>query len=173
MTSQRVRTMTLEDLDQVLTWRNHAEVRRYMYTTQQITRSEHTAWFMRKSTDQAVSLLIYEYDGRPSGFLSFSKIRASRIADWGFYVAPDARRGIGKALGHAALEYAFTELNLHKVCGQVLAFNERSIGFHTALGFKEEGCLRDQHFDGQDFHNVVCFGVLRAEWHATAQGQRQ
>jgi UDP-4-amino-4,6-dideoxy-N-acetyl-beta-L-altrosamine N-acetyltransferase len=54
---------------------------------------------------------------------------------------------------------------LHKLCGQALAFNERSIRFHQNLGFRREGVLRQQHFDGEQYHDVVCFGLLASEWH--------
>jgi len=33
------------------------------------------------------------------------------------------------------------------------------------LGFQREGVLRQQHFDGQQYHDVVCFGLLANEWH--------
>jgi RimJ/RimL family protein N-acetyltransferase len=91
------------------------------------------------------------------------------VADWGFYLAPDAPKGSGRELGKQALDYAFTQLGLHKVCGQALGFNKRSIAFHTALGFTEEGCLREQHFNDGKFHDVVCFGLLSHEWQARAK----
>jgi RimJ/RimL family protein N-acetyltransferase len=78
---------------------------------------------------------------------------------------------MGRALGNATLHYGFIELGLHKICGQALDFNERSIRFHERLGFKQEGVLQDQHYDGQNYHAVVCFGLLAEEWH-NAQAQK-
>jgi len=156
--------MTMADLEQVMAWRNHSEVRRFMYTTHEISLDEHRHWFERSSLDPSTYLRIYEKDGEATGFVNISKTRSPQIADWGFYVSPDAPKNIGGLLGDEALNFAFNELKLHKLCGQVLGFNDRSIAFHKRLGFIEEGCLREQHFDGTNYHDVVCFGILAEEW---------
>lgn len=164
MSEDSVREMTLDDLGLVRSWRNHPEVRRFMYTTHEIGEDEHRAWFERASANPAMTLLIYEQDGAPRGFVNISRSRSETVADWGFYLAPEAEKGTGRKLGNRALAYAFATLGLHKLCGQALGFNERSIAFHKALGFREEGRLRDQHFDGATYHDVVCFGLLADEW---------
>lgn len=164
MTADSLRPMTEADLEQVLYWRNHPRVRRFMYTTHEIALEEHSKWFSSATCNPAVDLMIYELHGQARGFVNITRTRCPEVADWGFYLAPDAPKGTGRSLGMQALTYAFEELGLHKLCGQALGFNERSIAFHKALGFTEEGCLRDQHFDGHEFHDVVCFGLLEHEW---------
>jgi UDP-4-amino-4,6-dideoxy-N-acetyl-beta-L-altrosamine N-acetyltransferase len=159
-----VRKMREQDLDKVLVWRNHIEVRRFMFHQKEITFEEHREWFERVSGDTCCHLLIFELEGVPSGSVKFNQYATALVADWGFYLSPDAEKGVGRQLGWAALDYAFGELGLHKVCGEALAFNDRSIQFHLNLGFRQEGILRDQHFDGQKFHNVVSFGLLSNEW---------
>jgi UDP-4-amino-4,6-dideoxy-N-acetyl-beta-L-altrosamine N-acetyltransferase len=156
--------MVHADLDRVLAWRNHPDVRRYMYTQHEITLDEHRRWFELTSADPRKHLLIFEIAKQPLGFINFHELGNGGIADWGFYVAPDAPKGSGRQLGCAALNHAFIELKHHKVCGQALAYNERSITFHQSLGFQQEGILRDQHFDGERYHHVNCFGLLCSEW---------
>ncbi len=159
-----IRKMTVDDLNVVLTWRNHPDIRRYMYTQHEISIEEHRAWFERASKDSHKHLLVFEIDEKPQGFVNITELSSSGVAEWGFYIAPDAVKGTGRQLGKAALEFAFNNLNLHKVCGQALAFNERSIQFHHSLGFQQEGTLRDQHYDGENYHAVICFGLLSNEW---------
>lgn len=163
-TSDRIRLMSSDDLQQVLAWRNHPDIRRYMYTQHEIKLGEHQRWYEQASHDTYKHLLIFEADETPMGFVQFSQLNGSPIVDWGFYAAPDAHKGMGRRLGWAALRYAFQHLKLHKICGQALAYNEPSISFHRALGFQQEGRLRDQHFDGQNYHDVLCFGLLSSEW---------
>jgi UDP-4-amino-4,6-dideoxy-N-acetyl-beta-L-altrosamine N-acetyltransferase len=67
-------------------------------------------------------------------------------------------------LGAEALRYAFEMLKVHKVFGQTIGGNIRGIRFHRRMGFREEGVLREQHFDGEQYHDIVCFGLLRDEW---------
>jgi UDP-4-amino-4,6-dideoxy-N-acetyl-beta-L-altrosamine N-acetyltransferase len=160
----RVRPMAQADLELVFTWRNHLDVRRNMYTKHEISFEEHRDWFERTQYDPRKHLLIYEANHMPLGFVSFTELKSSRVAEWGYYAAPDAPKGTGRALGRAALDYAFYEITLHKVCGQALAFNERSIRLHQSFGFEQEGVLRDQHFDGEHYHHVICFGLLRNKW---------
>ena len=135
-----------------------------MYTQHEITLDEHQLWFDRALQNPRKHLLIFELGKQPLGFINFSELAIGGIADWGFYAAPDAPKGSGRRLGRAALDHAFTQLKLHKVCGQALAYNESSIHFHQSLGFQQEGSLRDQHFDGKCYQDVVCFGLLSHEW---------
>ena len=160
----RLRPLTSNDLELILEWRNHPDIRRFMYSTHEISPSEHRQWFESASKDKGRYLCIFESDGHPCGFVSFTGAEAGSIAEWGFYSAPTATRGTGRALGKVALRFAFLDLGVHKVCGQALRDNVRSIEMHQSLGFTTEGIRKEQHFDGVEFHDVLCFGLLCAEW---------
>lgn len=164
--TDRIRPMLATDLTAVLSWRNQPEVRRYMFSQHEISSSEHQRWFEAATTDSGKHLLIFEADDSAQGFVQFSRIRHTPVAEWGFYLVPGAVKGMGRRLGQAALKYAFSILDLHKVSGQALGYNAPSIGFHRALGFSEEGILRDHHFDGATYHDVYCFGLLASDWKA-------
>jgi len=156
--------MVRDDLDRVLTWRNHPKIRCYMFTTHEITIEEHYSWFESASKDVNKRLMIFEREGIPCGFVHFNNMYPAGIADWGFYTAPDAPKRTGKELGLAALKIGFEEVKLHKICGQALDFNVASIRFHKSLGFQQEGLLREQHYDGESYHSIICFGLLQSEW---------
>lgn len=155
--------MVHADLNLVLCWRNHANVRRFMYTKHEITLDEHQRWFERSIADPIKHLFIFELNHQARGFINFTETGQGGIADWGFYVAPDAPKGSGQKLGHAALYYAFSRLRFHKVCGRVLVYNEHSLRFHRSLGFEQEGIMRDQHFDGERYHDVILFGLISSK----------
>ncbi|KWV59607.1 UDP-4-amino-4,6-dideoxy-N-acetyl-beta-L-altrosamine N-acetyltransferase [Rhizobium altiplani] len=152
------------DLDCVLQWRNSEHVRRYMYTRHQIQADEHRAWFSRKSIDPAWHLLIFEQDRVPQGYVSIHVAGPGGVAEWGFYAAPDAPKGAGKALGIDALDHCFSTLRLQRVWGQCLASNLASVRLHERMGFSREGELRNHHFNGQTYENVFWFGILAYEW---------
>lgn len=166
--STGLRQMTPADLSDVFEWRNHPDIRRFMLTKHEISLEEHCAWFERTAGEPRRELLIYERAGQPLGFVQFSNIGIGEVSDWGFYTAPNAPKGTGRSMAVAALMRAFGKIGLHKVCGQALAFNQASIKFHSALGFKREGRLREQHFDGMNHYDVICFGLLNREWDITA-----
>ena len=133
-----IRAMTTGGLEMVLQWRNHPDVRRYMYTQHEISLDEYRRWFESRQCNAARHLLIFEQLGVPLGFVSITEGTPGRIADWGGYLAPEAPRGTERSLGQAALKFAFVSLRPHKVCGQALGFNERSIRFHHALGLSKK-----------------------------------
>lgn len=166
MSLDLIRPMMSSDLEIVLYWRNHLDVRKYMFNSHKISRLEHEAWYAKMSARDDKHLLIFEQDGAPSGFVAFDSSLSFGVAEWTFHVAPDKPSGIGGRLGLSALSYGFSNLGLSRIYGQVLDFNERSIRFHIKLGFRQEGLLRNHHFDGIHYHSIYCFGLLRGEWSA-------
>lgn len=162
--SLRVRPMRPTDLECVLDWRNHWDVRRFMFTQKMIEPNEHQRWYESAINDSRKKLYVFENNQQPLGFVSLIEAAPGGVVDWGFYTAPHAPKGTGRQLGLTALHHAFTQLHVRKVCGQAIAFNQRSIDFHLGLGFTQEDTLRAQHFDGTQYHDVVCFGLLFAEW---------
>lgn len=166
----QIRSMAEKDLTMVLAWRNHPEVRRFMFTQHEISLTEHTQWFMRVVQDNTRRLLIVQEQGSPIGYVQFSNVELGGVADWGFYARPDAPKGTGRKLGTLALGHAFGQLKLHKVCGQAIDTNQASIRFHERLGFKREGVLRDQKRINDQYQTLICFGLLADEWQAHTKG---
>jgi UDP-4-amino-4,6-dideoxy-N-acetyl-beta-L-altrosamine N-acetyltransferase len=162
-----IRTVTEKDLPMLLAWRNHPEVRQFMFTHHEISREEHLKWYASASQDTRRQLLIVQEADTAIGYVQFNHVTSGGISDWGFYKCPDAPKGSGNKLGQMALTHAFSTLQLHKVCGQAIETNEASVAFHRHLGFQQEGILRDQHHDNGQYHSVVCFGLLASEWIGT------
>jgi UDP-4-amino-4,6-dideoxy-N-acetyl-beta-L-altrosamine N-acetyltransferase len=156
--------MTEDDLPMVLAWRNHQAVRGFMLTQHEISLDEHRQWFARVKLDKTRQQLIVMDGTAPLGFVQFNSVSQGGIADWGFFVRPDAPSGSGTMLGHAALMHGFDIIGLHKVCGQAIESNAASVAFHQKMGFQEEGRLRDHQRIGDLYHTLVCFGLLAKEW---------
>lgn len=159
-----IRPLAAADLPMVLSWRNHPDVRRCMLTQHEISLAEHQAWFVRAQNDSSRSLLVAQDGDVPLGFVHFARVHIGGIAEWGFYAAPGAPKGAGTKLGATALDFGFRDLQLHKVCGQALDYNDASVRLHTRLGFVNEGVLREQHCIDGTYHDLFCYGLLRREW---------
>lgn len=159
-----IRSLTHADLDDVLAWRNHPNVRRFMFTQHEISISEHLQWYENTLKIQTLQMLIVEELGHALGYVQLSNVTPHGVADWGFYTRPDAPKGSGYKLGKTALNYAFKTLQLHKVCGQALEMNQASVSFHLRLGFSQEGFLREQKNINGQHHNLIYFGLLAQEW---------
>jgi RimJ/RimL family protein N-acetyltransferase len=100
------RSITLEDTDLLLGWRNDSETRKNSIGQKEVNKKEHLQWIknmLRSKTD--CLLLIAELDGRPVGSFRLDKFKI--IGDVSspdmrlisYVVAPDKRgRGIGQAI---------------------------------------------------------------------------
>lgn len=159
-----IRKMNEKDLEYVLMWRNHPDIRRFMLSQHEITLAEHRDWFERTSKDEARSLLIIEEFGNPRGCVLFSGVYKNSTAEWGFYSAPGNPAGTGTRICASALDFAFRELMVNKVAGHVLEFNKASIRIHQRLGFTQEGNLRQHSLIKGTHHNLLSFGLLSSEW---------
>ncbi|HHR6142247.1 TPA: UDP-4-amino-4,6-dideoxy-N-acetyl-beta-L-altrosamine N-acetyltransferase [Providencia alcalifaciens] len=167
MSEKKVELIELEknDLEMVLHWRNAPEVRMNMYTTHEITLEEHQTWFNRMNQDESKLYFIAYLNKKPIGVVGFYDIdKNSNIATWAFYSSPDAPRGSGAIMEYKALEYAFTNLKLHKLNCEVLAFNNAVIKLHTKFGFRIEGTHRDAFFNNGSYHNIIYLGIFPDEW---------
>ncbi len=74
----------------------------------------------------------------------------------------------GKGYAREALilliEYAFSELNIHKIYLNAFATNTRGLGLYKKLGFREEGRLREEYKIRGRYVNLVRMGLLKEEW---------
>ncbi|WP_406667107.1 UDP-4-amino-4,6-dideoxy-N-acetyl-beta-L-altrosamine N-acetyltransferase [Gallaecimonas sp. GXIMD1310] len=137
MYDAKIRLMEAGDLSQVLEWRNHPYVRSVMHSQQVICVDEHQKWFENSKKNPDRTLLIFEYEGLNSGFVQFNKTEKNGEVEWGFYLSPSAKKGVGYIMGFLALKYAFEKLKVDSVRGVVLASNRKSIRFHERLNFRQ------------------------------------
>lgn len=75
-------------------------------------------------------------------------------------------KGIGTEAVALLCRHAFETLNLHKVCLNCDATNERALKVYARLGFKVEGRRREQHFYEGRYLDDVIMGMLRGELEA-------
>lgn len=155
------------DSARLLTWRNDPEVARFMYSTHVISPAEHDRWFDGLLGDDRRRAWTVRMDGDPVGAAFVSDIdRQNRRASWAFYLAdPRTRgRGVGSAVETLVLNTAFDELDLHKLCCEVLSFNAAVIAMHTKFGFREEGVLHDHYLRDGEWVHVHQLAMWAKDW---------
>lgn len=160
----RLRKLEESDLDIILSWRNHDEIRTYMMNDSLIKYEDHLQWFKKNQNRLDRLFYVFEYQSIPKGYVSYHKIDNSPAYEWGFYISPNAEKGMGTLLGKTALKYAFEQLNFEKIFGQVLSFNHKSLSFHKKLGFVQEGVLRKHFQDKRGKFDLIQFGLFKSEW---------
>jgi RimJ/RimL family protein N-acetyltransferase len=85
-----------------------------------------------------------------------------------FAIGIDEPACLGKGLGPEAItlvqNFAFSELNLHRLSLRVLACNTRAIRAYEKCGFKIEGKEREAALIDGTWHDDVMMGVLSHEF---------
>jgi RimJ/RimL family protein N-acetyltransferase len=73
-------------------------------------------------------------------------------------------KGYGRDVLRVLLGYAFRSRNLNRVHLQTLAANAAALRAYAAVGFVEEGRLREHAWVEGAYDDVVLMSVLRSEW---------
>lgn len=105
--------------------------------------------------------LTFQYNGQEIGFVEFDVRVYNRNAYLTYYVIEPFRgKGLGKVMLAVAIDYAFNEMNMHRLTAEVYEYNERSIKLLKSLGFREEGRLREAKFHSGKFWDIIVYGIL-------------
>lgn len=172
MLKGNIRPILFDDAELVLSWRNQDSVRVNMYNHEIIELEAHMKWFKSLLESKDVKYFIYEQDKKPLGVLSFVDIDyKNKKASWAFYSGDTSIRGIGSEMEQLALEYAFIELNLNKLCCEVLEFNTAVISFHQKFGFKQEGIKRQEYFRDGKYFDIYQLALLKKDYLKIKEGE--
>jgi len=161
-----IRPIEVTDLPQVLEWRNAPLVRESMVNTSVIAPDEHRAWFQRIRNDHTCRWMIVSDDAGPLGVGYLTDIDTGfRTARWGFYKVPGLPPGTGTRVCLETLTYAFDQLELRKIVGNVRRTNPASIRMHEKLGFERDSRLSDPTIAAQGNH-IIRFVLQRHRWNS-------
>ncbi|HMR94756.1 MAG TPA: UDP-4-amino-4,6-dideoxy-N-acetyl-beta-L-altrosamine N-acetyltransferase [Microthrixaceae bacterium] len=158
----------------ILDWRNQPDVARWMYTNHSISAAEHDAWFDGMVASPLHHYWILSWRSEPAGVVHLIRDPQEYRAEWGIYVASNRVRGTGAASGAAflSLERAFGDLGVGRVTCEALSDNSRALALYERVGFRREGYLRGHVTRGTEVRDVVCLGLMEAEWATLRVGLR-
>ena len=154
-------------LEVIRRWRNSEEVKKYMYTNDDITPEQQVLWFKNISRKTDEKHWVIACDNELVGVINLKNIDLlHKNAEWAFYLGDvvAGSKGIGPLTEYEFLEYAFNEHKFHKLNCGVITFNSRVIKLHKHFGFKEEGIMREQKYKDGRFVDIVLLGITANEW---------
>ncbi len=171
----RVRLTSFEDQDLELfaAWQEDTLYLRLLDADPAFPRSriQLTEWLQsqRKSSNSYLFGIRMLDNPRLIGHVELSSILWNQGTAWlGMAIGDAAFRG--KGLGTEALrlvlDFAFFELNLHRIQLTVFSYNEHAIHVYERVGFRREGAFREfLRRDGRRY-DMLLYGLLRSEWEA-------
>ncbi len=121
----------------VLSWRNHPEVRKWMFNKNEIPLYEHLDFIesLKKRADRLYYLVKKRKES--IGVVDFTDIDyEKKRAHIGLYTDPSLK-GTGKILMETIIRHAFEKMRLKTLIAEVLEENKRAVALYRKFGFKE------------------------------------
>lgn len=161
-----LRPFEWEDAEKYRQWVNDAAVISLVDRVLPVTAEEHRRWYEsiishRQAAIFAVEAIpekqfvgcvwLYDIDCRHRH--AELRILVGDKQYWG--------KGIGQDAISILVQFAFKNLNLHKVYAYVLTTNERALKTFRKVGFIREGVLKQERYVNGKFVDVVRFGCVR------------
>ena len=160
------------DIPNFLRWFNDPEVIQYLQIYLPLTEMAEEKWLERISsvTNEVVFVIESIFEGvekKPIGNCGLHMINwKDRNATFGIAIGEKDfwSGGRGTEAAKLLVEYAFCQLNLHRISSSVYDFNDRSLGMHEKIGFQVEGRRRQAIFKNNRYADEVLLGLLKDEW---------
>lgn len=120
----------------------------------------------RKEGSTYYLTIVLRENGELIGGCGLDRIRFDdRNAHIGYWIArPRWGKGYASEATSVLIGAGFRELGLHRVHTGVLPDNQRSIRVLLRLGFRHEGCARQDTFVEGRYLDLLLFGLLRREF---------
>ncbi len=164
----RLRVLEEKDMETLRAWRNRWDIRSAMREFRLIGASHQAAWWdSLRGDDRTLMFGMENEGGRLVGACGLTYI------DWHnghteltVYVGPtkERRRGYYTDTLEILCRYAFEELRLHMVYGEIYAWNEAAIEACAKRGFRREGPLRDRVFRLGRWWDSYFISMTEVEW---------
>ncbi len=130
MNYKKFQDLSLEEKKEVLNWRNHPEIRKWMYNKEKIPLENHLKFI--ESLKEKPNKIYLKVDNL--GVVNFEIFK--NYVDIGIHKNPNKQQ-VGKRLLEFAINYAFNELKAQKIVLYVFEDNVKAINLYKKFGFKK------------------------------------
>jgi len=168
----KLRPLQRQDSKLSVHWRNDPEIRDNILSTPfPVSEALEDNWVENVLLDQSNSRIILGIETlvqqKLIGFIYLKNIDwISRVTWFGIMIGEKNYQGKGMAREAMQIlfNYAFSRINLRKICLEVGAFNSRAIKLYETLGFKQEGRLDKQIFLNNEYHDLILMSIFNNEF---------
>ncbi len=166
------------DLPLLLRAVNDLSITQYLHVQPPITEAKERAFLENIGLDDKSIIFALEDKGSQEfiGLMSIVRIDwKTRMASTGTIIANKDfwSKGHGYDAKMQLLNFAFKELNLHRINSSVVGFNKRSANCLLKCGYKQEGIRRKYYYRNGKYVDQIVFGILaedfRPVWRAYSE----
>jgi len=166
-----LRAPELADIPQLHKWSNDPEIWKMLGGWHFPFSSRSTEEWVRSRKDNNLTDHVFCIDTPEHGLIGTANIVnidwKNKTAFHGMMIGQENIRGKGYALDalFSIMRYAFMELGLNRLDGDMIEYNERSIKFYIEKGgWKHEGVRRDWFYKDGTYHDKVIVGVTKYDY---------
>jgi RimJ/RimL family protein N-acetyltransferase len=164
----RLRPLEKSDMELKVKWYNDPEVNRTLILNEKLALDKSLEWFDKAVCDDSRRDFIIETKGgEPVGLIGLLGIDRQHGTAECFCVIGQKEfwgKGIGTEAHSLLIQWAFDELNLHKIWAVVYTNNAAVLKIVEKLGFRIEGTLREEKYIRGKRIDLLRIGVLRDEF---------
>lgn len=129
--------LTMDEKKMVLTWRNHPDVKKWMYMHNNISLESHLNFIEILKDQQDKIYFVVKQKDDYLGVIDFYNITVESCK-FGLYTNPqNTTFGFGKILIEQCIQYAFEHLRIDTLRLEVFSSNKRALNIYEKFGFKE------------------------------------
>lgn len=161
-----LRTIEAEDIEFLRNGVNHPDVRVFMGNREPQNLDNQQEFFEKIICGEDVHLMISDKNGENKGIISLKREgdRAEKLGEIGIWVHPDFHGyGHGSEASEMLVDYAFDQLNFHRLYARAYDGNRPSQKIWERLGFEKEGSLRDHTYTQGEYKDVIYYGMIKGE----------
>lgn len=142
-----LRPINYTDTQNIVSWRNSKSVRNNFIFRDKFTEEIHMNWMKNKvETGEVIQYIIEDTNGKAVGSVYYRDIdNVNECAEYGIFIGDDSARGkgYGTEVTKLFVEFAFSNLQLHRVYLRVLSNNNTAIASYKKAGFRIDGYVQD------------------------------
>ncbi len=150
--------MSLDEKKMVLEWRNHTDIRKYMYNREIISWENHLKYIEYLDGLRSKRYFLVKKDSEYIGTIDFTGIDLDKKETYlGLYAKPNLK-GVGDILMSSIIDYAFNSLKIDILKLEVLESNKRAINLYKRFDFKE---FDRKIVNGKE---MICMEIRSEDW---------
>jgi RimJ/RimL family protein N-acetyltransferase len=158
-----------KDLENILEWHTGELFMRHLdaVPVKPRTKDDLKKQWLEEASDVFRFAVIHKGTEKVIGFAEVNGVLWTHKTAW-VSLGIGSEEHWGKGYGGEALlcliDYAFNELNLHRLQLTVFSYNSRAIKLYEKIGFKKEGAFREFMERNGQRYDMFLYGLLRREW---------
>lgn len=157
--------LTAEQAEQVRQWRNHPDVRQWMYQDHEISPEEHARFMKGQQQPIRSSFWFVLREASGVGVIGLTDIDwRNEHAFLGFYTRPGSPPGTGSQLLMLMMHLFFEELKLHSLKLTAFANNSKALTLYKKMNFSQEGILKEMVMRDAKRMDVIAMGISRTAY---------